>query len=109
MRDLHRSQILTRAENVKNKTSESTLEDSSTAHDQDENMKIIDKNPKLDHRLLSETYRLIMEYERLVGDSKGVLRVKQGADYNLSHPFGSNKVPTDPREIGKRLSDVKSR
>ena len=34
---------------------------------------------------------------------------KPGADYNLSHPFGSNKVPTDPREIGKRLSDVKSR
>lgn len=62
---------------------------------------ILRNNPKIDRRLLAE-------YERLVNASKGVIRTKKpGADYHLSHPFGSNDVPTDPREIGKRLSDVK--
>ena len=64
-------------------------------------MNILGSNPKIDRRLLAE-------YERLVNASGGVIRKKKpGADYHLSHPFGSNDVPTDPREIGKRLSDVK--
>lgn len=63
--------------------------------------KILGRNPKIDRQLLAE-------YERLVDNSKGAIRAKKpGADYHLSHPFGSNVVPTDPREIGKRLSDVR--
>lgn len=62
---------------------------------------VLGKNPKIDRKLLAE-------YERLVNASGGATRTKKiGADYHLSHPFGSNDVPTDPREIGKRLSDVK--
>ena len=65
------------------------------------------KNPKVDSQLLLEFYRLIEGYERLIAPKRDFFPIKQGADYNLSHPFGSNDVPTDPREIGKRLSDVK--
>ena len=61
---------------------------------------ILRNNPKIDCRLLEE-------YERLITPLKGVIQIKQGADYHLSHPFGPNDVPTGPREIGKRLSDIK--
>ena len=62
---------------------------------------ILNNNPKIDRRLLAE-------YERLVDASGGTIRKKKPwVDYHFSHPFGSNDVPTDPREIGKRLGDVK--
>ena len=70
-------------------------------------VEILRKNPKVDRQLLLEFYRLIEEYKRLIAPLKGVIQIKQGANYHLSHPLGSNDVPTDPREIGKRLSDVK--
>lgn len=63
-------------------------------------MHLLRSNPKIDGQLLAE-------YERLVDASGGTIRTKKpGADYHLSHPFGSNDVPTDPREIGKRLGDI---
>lgn len=58
---------------------------------------ILENNPKIDHELLEK-------YERLVDSLKGVIPIKQGADYNLGHPLGSNDVPTDPRALGKRAS-----
>ena len=61
---------------------------------------ILKNNPKIDRRLLEE-------YERSIAPMRDFFPAKQGTDYHLSHPFGSNDVPTDPREIGKRLSDVK--
>lgn len=59
----------------------------------------IKKNPKVDAQLVSDFYRL-------VDASKGVIRGARGANYRLSHPLGSNDVPTDPREIEKTLSKV---
>ena len=53
--------------------------------------------PKIDFRLLEE-------YKRLTAAGKS--RVTEGANYRLSHPFRSNKVPADRRLIGRRLSDV---
>jgi P2-related tail formation protein len=67
---------------------------------QSTNKIILKNNPKIDQQLIAD-------YERLITSSKGVIRIKQGADYHLSHPLGSNDLPTDPREIGKRLGDVK--
>ena len=58
------------------------------------------KNPKVDAQLVSDFYRL-------VDASKGVIRGARGANYRLSHPLGSNDVPTDPSQIGKSLSEVK--
>lgn len=54
-------------------------------------MKLKDKetiktNPKIDTQLLSD-------YHRLTEASKGVPKRKRGANYRLSHPFGSNDVP----------------
>lgn len=48
--------------------------------------------------------RLLEEYKRLTAEGKS--RVTEGANYRLSHPFRSNKVPTDRRLIGRRISDV---
>ena len=39
----------------------------------------------------------------MVDSLKDVIPIKQGADYNLGHPLGSNDVPTDPRALGKDL------
>ncbi|MYB96718.1 hypothetical protein F4054_22405 [Candidatus Poribacteria bacterium] len=58
------------------------------------------KNPKVDAKLVSDFYRL-------VDASKGVIRGARGANYRLSHPLGSNDVPTDSNQIGKSLSEVK--
>ena len=60
----------------------------------------IKKNPKVDTELLSD-------YHRLVNASKGVIRRRRGANYRLSHPFGSNDVPTDAIPIGRRRDLVK--
>ena len=50
---------------------------------------IIEKNPKIDTQLLADLYQSV----------DGVIQrgKKKGANYNLSHPLGSNVVPT-PRE-----------
>ena len=60
----------------------------------------IKKNPKVDAQLLSDFYRL-------VDMSKGVIRGARGANYRLSHPLGSNDVPTDVSQPEKSLSEVK--
>ena len=89
MKNSRQSAVASPVEDVKNKASAKT------------DINILEINPKIDRKLLAE-------YERLINASGGAIRTKKpGADYHLSHPFGSNDVPTDPREIGKRLSDVK--
>ena len=60
----------------------------------------IKKNPKVDAQLVSDFYRL-------VDASKGVIRGARGANYRLSHPLGSNDVPTDVSRIEKSLGEVK--
>lgn len=45
---------------------------------------IIEKNPKIDAQLLSDLYQSV----------DGVIQRGKGANYNLSHPLGSNVVPT---------------
>lgn len=61
---------------------------------------ILKNNPKIDHRLLEE-------YERLIAGSKGVIRVTQGADYNIAHPLSSKKKPTDAYHRGQRVNAKK--
>ena len=60
----------------------------------------IKKNPKIDAQLVTDFYRL-------VDASKGVIRGARGANYRLSHPLGSNDVPTYPSQIGKSQRAVK--
>ena len=60
----------------------------------------IKKNPKVDARLVSDFYRL-------VDASKGIIRGARGANYRLSHPLGSNDVPTASNQAGKNLREVK--
>ena len=63
---------------------------------------IIENNPKIDHQLLEE-------YERLIAGSKGVIRVTQGADYNIAHSLSSKKRPTDAYHRGQSVSTDKKR
>lgn len=44
---------------------------------------IIAKNPKIDTHILSDFYKSV----------DGVIQRGKGANYNLSHPLGSNVVP----------------
>ena len=60
----------------------------------------IESNPKVDAELLSDFYRL-------VDASQGVIRGARGANYRLSHPLGSNDVPTESSQIGESRSSVK--
>ena len=60
----------------------------------------IENNPKIDTQLL-------LDYHRLVDASKGVTKRKRGANYRLSHPFGSNDVPSDAIPIGRRRDIIK--
>ncbi len=48
----------------------------------------IKKNAKVDVQLLSDFYRL-------VDASGGTIQRAKGAKYRLSHPLGSNDVPTN--------------
>ena len=66
------------------------------------NKETIKKNPKIDTELLSD-------YHRLVDASKGIIKRKRGANYRLSHPFGSNDVPPDAIPIGRRRDIIKKR
>jgi len=59
----------------------------------------IKKNPKVDAQRISELYRL-------VDASKGVVRGARGANYRLSHPLGSNDVPTVHSHLRKSQSEV---
>ncbi len=66
------------------------------------NKETIKANSKIDTQLLSD-------YHRLTEASKGVPKRKRGANYRLSHPFGSNDVPTDAIPIGRRRDIIKKR
>jgi hypothetical protein len=79
----------------------------SKLHERGDSRTIIENNSKVDHQLVSEFYRVTEEYERLVTASKGVIRVTQGADYNLSHPLASKDKPTDAYHLSKRKSGEK--
>ena len=68
---------------------------------------ILKKNPNVDRQLLSEFYRVIEEYERLIALLTGVIHVKQGADYNLAHPLARKDMPTDAYHRGKRVREIK--
>ena len=89
MKDSHQSPISSPVESVEKNTSDST------------DANILKNNPKIDHRLLAE-------YEHLIAASKGVIHVKQGADYNIAHPLASKDRPTDVHHIGKSLSKAKN-
>lgn len=83
-------------------TIEDTSEKSKTGSPSNRNVDAttIEKNPKVDAQLVSDFYRL-------VDASKGVIRGARGANYRLSHPLGSNDVPTHSSQIGKSQSAVK--
>jgi hypothetical protein len=87
MRNSRKSPIATPAKNVRKKAPKT-------------DMTILENNPKIDHQVLEE-------YERLIDASKGVIRVKQGADYNIAHPLASEDMPTDAYHLGKRRSGEK--
>ncbi len=93
-------------EKVRDKTSEKIAE-GSTLHKQKVNTITVENNPKVDRQLLSEFYRVTEEYERLVAASKGVVRVKQGADYNIAHPLASKDRPTDAYHRGQSVGTNK--
>ena len=108
MNNLRQPVITSSAEDVKDKASKRTAE-ASTLHGRRIDKTIIENNPKVDHQLLSEFYRVTEEYERLVAAAKGVIRVTQGADYNLAHPLASKDKPTDAYHRGQRVSTDKKR
>ena len=83
-------------------TIEAMVDKSKTGSPSNRNVDItpIKTNPKIDTQLLSD-------YHRLVDASKGVPKHKRGANYRLSHPFGSNDVPTDAIPIGRRRDIIK--
>ena len=106
MNNLCRPEITSSAEDVKDKASKRTVE-ASTLHERKIDKTIIENNPKIDPQLLSDFYRVTGEYERLVAASKGIVRVVQGADYNLAHPFASKNRPTDAYHRGQRVNAKK--
>lgn len=57
-------------------------------------------NPNIALRILEVSKRLT---------AAGKSRQREGANYRLSGALRSNKVPTDRRLIGRRLSDVTRR
>ena len=91
MKDLHHT--TSPLEGTEDKSAHKTFEDSAP-HKWRVDEETIDKNLKVDTQLLSDFYRL-------VDASKGVLRGARGANYRLSHPLGSNDVPTDAYRSGK--------
>ena len=88
MKNSRQTPISSTTEEVKKNTSDST------------DTTILKNNPKIDHQLLEE-------YERLIAGSKGVIRVTQGADYNIAHPLSSKKKPTDAYHRGQSVNTDK--
>ena len=101
MKDLRQSQIALHAAVVRDKDSKRTIK-ASTWHEQKVDGSTIKNNPKIDRRLLAE-------YEHLIAASKGVIRVTQGADYNLAHPLASKDKPTDVYHRGQSVSANKTK
>ena len=99
MKDLRHLSTSSTMEDKGDKSIEKTLKEA-TPSTRNVDTATIESNPKVDTQLLSDFYRL-------VDTSKGVIRGARGANYRLSHPLGSNEVPTDPSEIGKSLSEAR--
>lgn len=106
MKDSRQFPISFSVEEIRDETSEKTAE-VSTPHKQKVNTITVENNPKVDRQLLSEFYRVTEEYERLVAASKGVVRITQGADYNIAHPFASKDRPTDAYHRGQSVNTDK--
>ena len=87
MKDLHHSLTTSTVEtSTKKPTKQSTKKSGSISRNID--TATIKKNAKVDTQLLSDFYRL-------VDASNGVIKRGRGANYRLSHPLGSNDVPTN--------------
>ena len=95
MNNLRQLVITSSADKISKKTVET-----STLHERRIDKVIIENNPKVDHQLLEK-------YERLIAVSKGVIRVTQGADYNIAHPLSSKKKPTDAYHRGQSVNTDK--
>lgn len=99
MKNLRQFPVLSSAADVENKTFGKTT--GVPMLGKQETDIIILNNPKIDRQLLEE-------HERLVTNSKGIIRdKKQGADYNLAHPLARKDMPTDAYHLGKSVSEVK--
>ena len=57
---------------------------------------ILEKNPKIDWRLLEEC-------ERLAASWSGARLKKKGADYNIAHPLARKDMPTDAFHRGQSV------
>ena len=60
----------------------------------------LEKNTKVDAELLSDFYRL-------VDASGGAIQRARGARYRLSHPLGSNDVPTNTISKSENQNSLK--
>ena len=106
MKDSRQFPISFSVEDVRDKTSERTAE-VPTLHEQKVNTITVENNPKIDRELLSKFHRVTEEYEHLVAASKGVVRITQGADYNIAHPFASKDRPTNAYHHGQSVNTDK--
>ena len=107
MKTLHQSLKYSLIEDVSDKETSNETNEVSKAREQHPDMTASGNNPKIDTKLLSEFHRLTEEYERLTAPLKDVVRVTQGADYNLAHPLARPDMPTDAYHLGKSMSEVK--
>lgn len=99
MKDLRHTSTPSTVAEPGNESSEKTIEET-TFSNRNVDVATIEKNPKVDAQLVSDFYRL-------VDASKGVIRGARGANYRLSHPFGSNDVPNEAIPIGNKLKESK--
>lgn len=87
MKDLHHSLATSNVKTTTKKPTKQSVKKSRTIN-RNIDASTIKKNPKVDAQLLSDFYRL-------VDASGGAIRKARGANYRLSHPLGSNDVPTN--------------
>ena len=62
---------------------------------------IATNDPKID-------WDVIKKHNKLADSSKGIIDLKSGADYHLSHPLGSSDVPNSSHRIANCLANLKS-
>ena len=87
MKDLHHSLATSNVKATTKKPTQQSVKKSRTIN-RNIDAATIKKNPKVDAQLLSDFYRL-------VDASGGAIQRARGAKYRLSHPLGSNDVPTN--------------
>ena len=106
MKDLYPSVKYSVEANSNKGTSDKT-DEASMQHKQWVGLTDIGNDSKINTQLLSEFHRLAEEYERLIAPLKDVVRVTQGADYNIAHPLARKNMPTDAYHLGKSMSEIK--